>query len=54
MTQDKAASITEAKNIDALRELTEAELDCISGGKVQHGDIRIVKYLDKASPTLFF
>ena len=30
-------------------ELSEAELKTISGGRVMHGDIAIVKYIDKAS-----
>jgi hypothetical protein len=37
---------------EPIRELNEAELNSVCGGKdgkVMHGDIQIVKYLDKAS-----
>jgi len=50
MTEDKAASIPEAKNVDAFGELTKEQLDCVFGGKVRHSDISIVKLVDKASP----
>ena len=33
-------------------ELSEAELEMVSGGKVMHGDLQCVKYLDKASVIL--
>ena len=53
MTEDKATPAPEAKKVDALgknvdgfREMTEAQLDCISGG------FSFVKRMDKASPTL--
>jgi hypothetical protein len=46
----KAKSTTEAQNVDALRELTKEQLDCISAGKVQHNDIRVVKLVDSTSP----
>jgi len=35
-----------------VRELSEAELEIVSGGTVMQ-DIQIVKHLDKASPILF-
>jgi bacteriocin-like protein len=30
-------------------ELNETELKTVSGGRVDHGDLRIVKHVDKAS-----
>ena len=33
-------------------ELSETELNTVSGGRAMLGDIVIVKYLDKASPKL--
>ena len=39
--------------LHAPRELSEAELEMVSGGKVMHQEIQIVKVLDKASPILF-
>jgi type VI protein secretion system component Hcp len=36
-----------------VRELSEAELEMVSGGKVMLQDIHFVKVLDKASPILF-
>jgi len=48
------------RNSDARREvraprdeLSEAELNTVSGGRVMHGDVQIHKYLDKASTILF-
>jgi hypothetical protein len=35
------------------RELSEAELEMVSGGTVRNQDIHVVKVLDKASPILF-
>ena len=35
------------------RELSEAELEMVSGGRVRDGDIHIVKVVDKPSPILF-
>ena len=53
MTEDKATSAPEAKNVDtlrknvdALRELTNEQLDGISGG------FSFVKRMDKSSPIL--
>jgi len=34
-------------------ELSEAELEMVSGGTVRNQDIHVVKVLDKASPILF-
>ena len=50
MTKKKATSIIEPKKVEELRELTEEQLDRISGGKVQPQDFHFVKRLDKASP----
>ena len=53
MTEDKATPTTEAKNVDgfrksvdAFRQLTEEQLDCVAGG------FSFVKRVDKASPIL--
>jgi type VI protein secretion system component Hcp len=35
------------------RVLREDDLDCVSGGKVEHQDFVFVHKLDKASPVLF-
>ena len=37
---------------EPIRELSEAELNTVYGGKVMQGDLQIMKYLDKASPKL--
>jgi type VI protein secretion system component Hcp len=43
-----------AVNRDAdTRVLRDDELDCVSGGRAKHGEIVVVKELDKASPVLF-
>jgi bacteriocin-like protein len=56
---EKIMSNTTTRNSEALREacepireLSEAELNTVYGGKVMHGDLQIMKYLDKASPKL--
>jgi type VI protein secretion system component Hcp len=33
-------------------ELNETELKTVAGGRVEHGDFKIVKHLDKASPMM--
>jgi hypothetical protein len=34
-------------------ELSEAEQRTVSGGRVMHGDLQVVKYLDKAWAKIF-
>jgi hypothetical protein len=34
---------------EPIRELNEADLNAVSGGKVTFGDLQIQKYIDKAS-----
>ena len=53
-------SKTTLRNSEAHREvrvprdeLSEAELNTVSGGRVMHGELQIHKYLDKASTILF-
>jgi len=55
MTEDKATSITETKKMHAFRELTEEQLDCISGGQKHHhpSDFDFVDPMLKATPILF-
>jgi len=45
-----------AQRTNEVRELTDAELDAVTGGttgKVTHSDLQIMKYVDRASPILF-
>ena len=58
MTENKATSTTEAKNVDAFRELTEGQLDCVSGGfdadqKHHHPSDFSLNPMLKATPILF-
>jgi type VI protein secretion system component Hcp len=50
--------MTEKENVAVNRDadtriLRDDELDSVSGGRVQHGEIVVVKELDKTSPVLF-
>jgi hypothetical protein len=48
--QDYHAQFRRRREVREPRaELSEAELNTLSGGKVMHGDLQVQKYLDKAS-----